>query len=162
MRSNDLRERAAALASLKPDLYNKDFLLSYRVSDQGIAFVQQAASLLHDAAAAGLSLRVFDGGLGIAVFRDNSTRTRYSYKAACNMLGLAVEELNESTSQIAHGETVRETAAMLGFCTEVVGIRDDMFLGEGHTYMKEVAASLEVWPAWQVRSASRVESRPLP
>jgi ornithine carbamoyltransferase len=42
------------------------------------------------------------------------------------------EELDESTSQIAHGETVRETAAMIGFLTEVIGIRDDMFLGEGH------------------------------
>ncbi len=143
MTGNDLRERAASLEGLDPGLYNKDFLLSYRVSDQGITFVQKAAALLHDAAAAGLSLRVFDSGVGIAVFRDNSTRTRYSYKAACNMLGLAVEELNESTSQIAHGETVRETAAMLGFCTEVIGIRDDMFLGEGHTYMKEVSASIE-------------------
>jgi knotted carbamoyltransferase YgeW len=52
------------------------------------------------------------------------------------------EELNESTSQIAHGETVRETAAMIGFLSEVVGIRDDMFLGEGHRYMTEVSASL--------------------
>jgi knotted carbamoyltransferase YgeW len=32
---------------------------------------------------------------------------------------------------------------MIGFLTEVVGIRDDMFLGEGHRYMLEVAASLE-------------------
>jgi knotted carbamoyltransferase YgeW len=32
---------------------------------------------------------------------------------------------------------------MVGFLTEVVGIRDDMFLGEGHRYMTEVAASLD-------------------
>jgi knotted carbamoyltransferase YgeW len=38
---------------------------------------------------------------------------------------------------------VRETAAMIGFLSEVVGIRDDMFLDEGHQYMVEVAASLE-------------------
>ena len=53
------------------------------------------------------------------------------------------EDLDESTSQIAHGETVRETAAMLGFLTEVVGIRDDMFLGEGDRYQREVAAALD-------------------
>ena len=143
MTKMSLSERAAALVQHNPDLHDKDFLLSYRVSEQAISFVQKTAVLLRDAAASGLSLRAFDGGIGMAIFRDNSTRTRYSYKAACNMLGLAVEELDESTSQIAHGETVRETATMLGFFTEVVGIRDDMFLGEGHTYMKEVAASLE-------------------
>ncbi|MDD3102766.1 MAG: knotted carbamoyltransferase YgeW, partial [Candidatus Cloacimonetes bacterium] len=42
-------------------------------------------------------------------------------------------------SQIAHGETVKETATMISFLTEVIGIRDDMYPGEGHTYMKEVA-----------------------
>jgi len=59
------------------------------------------------------------------------------------VLGLATEELEESTSQIAHGETVRETATMISFLTQAIGIRDDMFLGEGHAYMKEVAAAVE-------------------
>jgi len=90
-----------------------------------------------------VSLRSFESGLGVAMFRDHSTRTRYAFRSACNLLGLATEELDESTSQIAHGETVRETAAMVGFLTEVVGIRDDMFLGEGHKYMLEVSASLD-------------------
>ena len=143
MNVKSLKERAEALADLRPDLFDKDFLLSYRVPADAVSFVQRAALILRDAARAGLSLRAFDGGIGMAIFRDHSTRTRYSFKAACNMLGLAVEELDESTSQIAHGETVRETATMLGFFTEVVGIRDDMFLGEGHAYMKEVSASLE-------------------
>jgi knotted carbamoyltransferase YgeW len=52
------------------------------------------------------------------------------------------EELDESTSQLAHGETVRETAAMISFLTEVIGIRDDMFLGEGHKYMMQVSDAL--------------------
>jgi len=43
---------------------------------------------------------------------------------------------------VAHGETVRETANMISFLAEVIGIRDDMFLGEGHTYMQEVGAAL--------------------
>ena len=30
---------------------------------------------------------------------------------------------------------------MIGSLSEVVGIRDDMFLGEGHRYMTEVAAA---------------------
>ncbi|HOV12170.1 MAG TPA: knotted carbamoyltransferase YgeW, partial [Bacteroidales bacterium] len=46
-------------------------------------------------------------------------------------------------SQIAHGETVRETANMISFLSDVIGIRDDMFLGKGHTYMLEVAKALD-------------------
>ena len=52
---------------------------------------------------------------------------------------LMTEELDESTSQIAHGETVRETANMISFLTEVIGIRDDIFLGRGDAFMREVA-----------------------
>ena len=40
-------------------------------------------------------------------------------------------------SQIAHGETVRETANMVSFMADVIGIRDDMYIGEGHAYMHE-------------------------
>jgi knotted carbamoyltransferase YgeW len=86
---------------------------------------------------------VFESGLGLAIFRDHSTRTRYAFRSGCNLLGLMTEELDESTSQIAHGETVRETATMIAFLTEVVGIRDDVFLGEGDRYQREVAAALE-------------------
>ena len=33
-------------------------------------------------------LRVFDSGLAISIFRDNSTRTRFSFASAVNALGL--------------------------------------------------------------------------
>jgi ornithine carbamoyltransferase len=59
------------------------------------------------------------------------------------MLGLAVQDMDEEKSQIAHGETVRETAQMISFLTDFIGIRDDIFLGEGNKYMREVAASLD-------------------
>ncbi len=124
-------------------LHNRDFLLTWDHDEATIRLVLSTAQALRQLWRAGVTSRVFDTGLAVSVFRDNSTRTRYAFRSACNLLGLAVEELDESTSQIAHGETVRETAAMIGFHTEVIGIRDDMFLGEGHRYMKEVAASLD-------------------
>ena len=101
-----------------------------------------AAEILEDLAAANISTRVFDTGLGISIFRDKSTRTRFAFRSGCNLLGLMTEELDESKSQIAHGETVRETANMISFLTEVIGIRDDMFLGEGHKYMTQVSDAL--------------------
>ena len=52
-------------------------------------------------------------------------------------------DLDEEKSQIAHGETVRETANMISFMAEVIGIRDDMYIGSGNTYMREVADALK-------------------
>jgi knotted carbamoyltransferase YgeW len=138
-----IRAKIERLSALETDLRDGDFLLTWRQSEPTLRFVLLAAEILQDIARAGLSARLFQTGLGISIFRDNSTRTRYAFRSACNLLGLMTEELNESTSQIAHGETVRETAAMIGFLSEVVGIRDDMFLGEGHRYMTEVAAALD-------------------
>jgi len=139
----DILKKIDALKALRHDLVNKDVLLTWDLSDDALRAIVLTAEILEDVARRGASLRSFDSGLGVAMFRDHSTRTRYAFRSACNLLGLATEELDESTSQIAHGETVRETAAMLGFLTEVVGIRDDMYLGEGHKYMLEVSASLE-------------------
>ena len=142
MSQSELRAGIDRLRALAPGLHDRDFLLTWRESETTLRFLLAAAALLEEMHRANLSARLFDTGLGLAIFRDKSTRTRYSFKSACNLLGLGTEELEESTSQIAHGETVRETAAMFGFLSEVIGIRDDMYLGEGHAYMAEVAASL--------------------
>ena len=89
-----------------------------------------------------ISTKVFESGLGISLFRDNSTRTRFSFASACNLLGLEVQDLDETKSQIAHGETVRETANMISFMADVIGIRDDMYIGKGNKYMHEVVDSV--------------------
>jgi len=138
----DLEAAIAELAQLDTGLYDKDFLLTWQYRQPALLAVLTAAGILRDLVRANISTRVFDTGLGVSIFRDKSTRTRYAFRAGCNLLGLMTEELDESTSQVGHGETVRETAAMIGFLTEAVGIRDDMFLGEGHKYMLQVASSL--------------------
>jgi knotted carbamoyltransferase YgeW len=143
MSTPDLRARLETLSGLPVDLHDRDFLLSWRQREDDLRFLLAAAEILERMAEQGLSPRLFDSGLGIALFRDKSTRTRYSFRAACNLLGLGTEELDEATSQVAHGETVRETATMISFLTEVIGIRDDMFLDVGHRYMSEVADAVE-------------------
>jgi knotted carbamoyltransferase YgeW len=101
------------------------------------------ASILKEMRSQNISPRVFDSGLAISNFRDNSTRTRFSFASASNLLGLAVQDLDEEKSQIAHGETVRETANMISFMSDFIGIRDDLFLGEGNKYMREVGQALD-------------------
>lgn len=143
MSQSSLRAKIESLTSTDSGLFNKDFLLTWQQSDAAIRFVLEAADVLREMTRANAPTRVFDRGLGLSIFRDKSTRTRYAFRSGCNLLGLATEELDESTSQISHGETVRETATMVGFLTETIGIRDDIFLGEGHAFMTEVADSLE-------------------
>jgi knotted carbamoyltransferase YgeW len=125
------------------ELYSRDFLLTWDKSIVELRMILRIAAVLRKLYHADISCRIFDSGLAISQFRDNSTRTRFSFASAANLLGLAVQDLDESKSQLAHGETVRETANMISFLTEVIGIRDDMFLGAGHTYMLEVGKALD-------------------
>jgi len=137
-----LAENLKAFQGLKTDLYQKDFLLTWQHPEEELRAIVTLADTLKGLHKAGKSFKAFDTGLAISIFRDNSTRTRFSFASAANAMGLGLSDLDEQKSQVAHGETVRETANMISFLTEVIGIRDDMFLGEGHTYMKEVGDAL--------------------
>jgi len=132
-----------AINQLPSDLHSKDFLLTWEQSQGELQQVLGIAEALKSLRAENIATRVFNSGLGISVFRDNSTRTRFSYASALNLLGLAQQDLDEGKSQIAHGETVRETANMISFCADAIGIRDDMYLGAGNAYMREVGAALD-------------------
>ncbi len=138
-----VQKNLSQLAKLKTDMFGKDFLLTWEKTDAEIRALALVAETLSELHRAKKSLRVFDAGLAISIFRDNSTRTRFSFASAANALGLGLSDLDEQKSQIAHGEMVRETANMISFMAEVIGIRDDMFLGEGNTYMREVAAAVQ-------------------
>lgn len=124
-------------------LFQKDILLTWEHSPSALRKLLAIAGALKALYEENRDLRVFDSGLAVSQFRDNSTRTRFSFASAANLLGLTVQDLDEGKSQIAHGETVRETATMISFLTEAVGIRDDMYLGAGNAYMREVAAALD-------------------
>ena len=137
---SDMKKMLEQLSALNlKDMYLNDFLLTWEKSDDEIQGVFQVAELLRKMRENNISSRIFDSGLAISLFRDNSTRTRFSFASACNLLGLTVQDLDEGKSQIAHGETVRETANMISFMADVIGIRDDMYIGKGNTYMREVS-----------------------
>ena len=124
-------------------MYMNDFFLTWEKTDDEIAATFLVAEILRGLREANISCRMFDSGLGISLFRDNSTRTRFSFASACNLLGLEVQDLDEGKSQIAHGETVRETANMISFMADVIGIRDDMYIGKGNAYMHTVSEAVQ-------------------
>jgi knotted carbamoyltransferase YgeW len=124
------------------DMYGEDFFLTWEKSYDEILAVFTVADALRWLRENNVSPRIFDSGLGVSLFRDNSTRTRFSFASACNFLGLEVQDLDEGKSQIAHGETVKETANMISFMADVIGIRDDMYIGKGNAYMRAVSKAV--------------------
>ena len=118
-----LQDYISKLDSLKFDnMYMNDFFLTWEKTADELMATWTVADALRYLRENNISTRVFDSGLGISIFRDNSTRTRFSFASACNFLGLMPQDLDEKKSQIAHGETVRETANMVSFMADVIGI----------------------------------------
>ena len=121
-------------ATCASGLFQKDLLLTWESSPEELKTIFNIADALKFLHSNNISAKVFESGLAVSLFRDNSTRTRFSYASAANLLGLSVQDLDEGKSQIAHGETVRETANMISFLSEAIGIRDDMYLGAGDMF----------------------------
>lgn len=120
-----------------------DFISTRDKSREFIIRTMKLALVLRKKYTTGNLPHIFRSGLAVSIFKDKSTRTRYSFASAASILGLGLFDFDETTSQISHGETVAETANMLGFTTRVIGIRDDVYIGIGDTYMRRVAAALQ-------------------
>ncbi|MBK8269180.1 MAG: ornithine carbamoyltransferase [Planctomycetes bacterium] len=78
------------------------------------------------------------------LFFDNSTRTRNAFEAGATQLGADAHFLDSKVTQIAHGETAKDTGLILGSMGHGIAIRHDLILDEGNKYMREVAAATEV------------------
>jgi knotted carbamoyltransferase YgeW len=144
MEKTGIAEAIKKLSTLNTDgMHLSDFLLTWEKTDDQLLAVFAVADILRGLRQNNVSARIFDSGLAVSIFRDNSTRTRFSFASASNLLGLALQDLDEGKSQIAHGETVRETAVMISFMAEAIGIRDDMYIGKGNAYMREVSRAVQ-------------------
>ena len=77
------------------DVYNGHFFLTWEKTDEELEAVFTVADALRYMREHNISTKVFESGLGISLFRDNSTRTRFSFASPCNMLGLKVQDLDE-------------------------------------------------------------------
>lgn len=78
------------------------------------------------------------------LFFDKSTRTRNAFEAGATQLGAHAHFLDSSATQIAHGETARDTGIILGSMGHAIAIRHDLIPGAGNSYMREVAAATDV------------------
>ena len=124
-----------------------DFIFTWKLDDHQLRVLVLTSLLLQalhreKKDCRGLLAPDCPGNITVSIFRDKSTRTRFSFASASSFLGFNVVDLDETKSQISHGETTRETAAMISFATSVVGIRDDLFLNS-HEYHQQIIDSIE-------------------
>lgn len=73
------------------------------------------------------------------LFFDKSTRTRNSFEAGITQLGGHAHYISAETSQIAHGESPKDTGIILSRYGHGIAIRHDLIPGEGNSYIREVA-----------------------
>jgi knotted carbamoyltransferase YgeW len=85
--------------------------------------------------------------LAYAMFFDNSTRTKSAWAGAAARLGMHPVIVDGSSTQVSHGETAEETGAMLGMNAHALGVRHDLILGEGNTFMHDVKRGIDEYLA---------------
>ncbi len=78
------------------------------------------------------------------LFFDLSTRTRNSFEAGMTQLGGHAHFIDVRSSQIAHGESPKDTGIILSRYGEGIAIRHDLIPGEGNEYIREVAKWADV------------------
>jgi aspartate carbamoyltransferase catalytic subunit len=91
---------------------------------EAVERILQVADLMHPYVAREKSCRVLDGAVLANMFFEPSTRTRISFGTAFNLLGGHVREtVGMSTSSLAKGESLYDTAQVLSTYADVVAMR---------------------------------------
>jgi knotted carbamoyltransferase YgeW len=127
----------------RPGLHGRSLLTTLEWSTDELDELLTLADRLRTMDRAGAPLhRLLAGQLAYAVFFDNSTRTKSAWAGAAARLGMAPVIVDGGSTQVAHGETAEETGAMLGMNAHALGIRHDLILGEGNTFLRSVHAGI--------------------
>ena len=124
----------AALANLK----GRSLLLTRDWTTAELTTLTELARAFATLDRAGIKTPLCLAELAYAVFFDNSTRTKSAWSGAAARLGMAPVIVDGSSTQVAHGETAAETGAMLGMNAHALGIRHDLILGEGQSFIRDL------------------------
>jgi knotted carbamoyltransferase YgeW len=137
----------ASLTSLDRDtlkqLHGRSLLLTTDWNAAELDTLFQVARRFEAADRAGQVTPLLPHQLAYALFFDQSTRTKSAWAGAATRLGMAPVIVDGSTTQVEHGETAAETGAMLGMNSHALGIRHDLILGAGQTFMRDVKRGID-------------------
>ncbi len=120
-------------------LRGRDYLMTQEWSNDEIELALQTAGDLKEKFHQGIPHRLLPDKTIFLLFFDKSTRTRNSFEAGITQLGGHAHFIDSSTSQIAHGESPKDTGIILSSYGHGIAIRHDLIPGEGNSYMREVA-----------------------
>jgi knotted carbamoyltransferase YgeW len=136
-------ERLDATAVEK--LHGRSLLLTQDWSPEDIEALCRLAETLEAFDRARIPTTLFPDELFYALFFDASTRTKSSWAGASARLGAHPNIVDGATTQVSHGETAQETGAMLGMNSHALGVRHDLILGEGNSFMRDALAGIETY-----------------
>ncbi|MDZ7305360.1 MAG: ornithine carbamoyltransferase, partial [candidate division KSB1 bacterium] len=120
-------------------LRGRDYITTQEWSIEEIELALETAADLKDKFRKGIPHRLLPDKTIFLLFFDKSTRTRNSFEAGITQLGGHAHFIDSSTSQIAHGESAKDTGIILSSYGHAIAIRHDLIPGEGNAYMREVA-----------------------
>ncbi len=124
-------------------LHGRSMLTTHDWTNDDLDAVLAVATRLEVLDRAGIHTDVLPGELAYAMFFDNSTRTKSAWAGAAARLGMHPVIVDGSSTQVSHGETAAETGAMLGMNAHALGVRHDLILGEGNTFMRDVQRGID-------------------
>jgi len=124
-------------------LYRRSLLATWDFSRSELDALLAVAKQFNALDDAGVRVDWLRAQLAYALFFDNSTRTKSAWAGAAARLGMQPVIIDGETTQVAHGETIAETGAMLGMNAHAMGVRHDLILGEGRRFMKEIKRGID-------------------
>ena len=120
-------------------LQGKDYISTQDWTDAELEMLLDKSAELKQMFRSGVPHRFLADKTIFLLFFDKSTRTRNSFEAGITQLGGHAHFIDSSTSQIAHGESPKDTGIILSSYGHGIAVRHDLVPGEGNTYMREIA-----------------------
>lgn len=124
------------------DLLGRSLLTTHEWPVARLDAIRALARAFADLDRRGVRTPLCPDELAWALFFDQSTRTKSAWAGAAARLGMHPVIVDGSSTQVSHGETAEETGAMLGMNAHAMGIRHDLILGEGNTFMRAVTRGI--------------------
>ncbi|MDD5544455.1 MAG: ornithine carbamoyltransferase [Acidobacteriia bacterium] len=125
--------------SLIDTLRGRDYIETRDFSEPELELLLRTSDDLKSKFKAGVPHRYLADKTIFLFFFDKSTRTRNSFEAGITQLGGHAHFIDADTSQIAHGESPKDTGIILSRYGHGIAIRHDLLPSEGNSYMREVA-----------------------
>jgi len=129
---------------MSENLKGRDYITTQEWTLDELEEILEMSRLLKEKRKMGVPHKLLTDKTIFLLFFDKSTRTRNSFEAGITQLGGHAHFIDSETSQIAHGESAKDTGIILSRYGEGIAIRHDLVPGEGNAYMREVAKWADV------------------